>query len=137
MECPNQDIISKFWTWFIISYSLSEQLGPASGWTPTWLNGLGPSHSSFFLLLTSPAFLLIIFCLDSGQKREAEHTMQTPLCEMLSWMNHQLKSGLPRGISTASDMHMIPPNGTKWRGTKEPLGKGEKGEWKTGLKLNF
>ena len=26
---------SKFWTWLIINYSVSEQLGPASGWTPT------------------------------------------------------------------------------------------------------
>ena len=28
-------------------------------------------------------------------------------------------------------------NGRKWRGTKEPLDEDEKGEWKTGLKLNI
>ena len=32
---------------------------------------------------------------------------------------------------------MIPPNGTKWRGSKEPLDESEKGEWKVGLKLNI
>ena len=32
---------------------------------------------------------------------------------------------------------MIPPNGTKWRGSKEPLDESEKGEWKSGLKLNI
>ena len=29
------------------------------------------------------------------------------------------------------------PNGRKWRGTKEPLDKGERGEWKGWLKLNI
>ena len=28
-------------------------------------------------------------------------------------------------------------NGRKWRGTKEPLDEGERGEWKAGLKLNI
>ena len=32
---------------------------------------------------------------------------------------------------------MIPLNGRKWRGTKEPLNEGERGEWKDGLKLNI
>ena len=29
------------------------------------------------------------------------------------------------------------PNGRNWRGTKEPLDEGERGEWKAGLKLNI
>ena len=38
---------SKFWTWLIINYSLSEQLGPASGWTPTMIKWTW-SFSLFF-----------------------------------------------------------------------------------------
>ena len=33
---------------------------------------------------------------------------QNTSCEMLGWMNHKLESRLPRGISTALDMQMIP-----------------------------
>ena len=36
-------------------------------------------------------------------------------------MNHKLESRLPEGISTTSDLQMIPLNGRKQRGTKEPL----------------
>ena len=32
---------------------------------------------------------------------------------------------------------MIHCNGRKWRGTKESLDEGERGEWKVGLKLNI
>ena len=32
---------------------------------------------------------------------------------------------------------MTLPYGRKWRGTKEPLDEGERGEWKAGLKPNF
>ena len=32
---------------------------------------------------------------------------------------------------------MTPPYGRKWRGIKEPLDEGERGEWKVGLKLNI
>ena len=32
---------------------------------------------------------------------------------------------------------MMPSYGRKWRGTKEPLDEDERGEWKTGLKLNI
>ena len=31
---------------------------------------------------------------------------------------------------------MTPSYGRKWKGTKEPLNEGERGEWKAGLKLN-
>ena len=34
-------------------------------------------------------------------------------------------------------MQVIPPNGRKWRGTKEPLDEGKRAEWKAGLKLNI
>jgi len=45
-----------------------------------------------------------------------------------SWMNHKLESRLLGEISTASDMHMIPPNGRKQRRIKEPPDEGERGE---------
>ena len=53
--------------------------------------------------------------------------MQSTSCEMLGWMNHKLESGLPE-VSTASDIQMIPHNGRKQRGTKEPLDEVERRE---------
>ena len=47
--------------------------------------------------------------------------MQNTSWEMLDWMKHNLESRLLGEISITSDMQMTPPNGTKWRGTKEPL----------------
>ena len=47
-------------------------------------------------------------------------------CEMPGWMKHKLESRLPGEISITSDM--------QWRGTKEPLDKSERGEWKSWLK---
>ena len=35
-------------------------------------------------------------------------SMQSTSCEIMGWMKHKLKSRLPREISTASDMQMIP-----------------------------
>ena len=32
---------------------------------------------------------------------------------------------------------MTPSYGRKWKGTKEPLNEGERGEWKAGLKLSI
>ena len=61
-------------------------------------------------------------------------SMQSTLCEMPGWMNHKLESRLPREISITSDMQMTPSYGRKQRGTKEPLDKGERGEWKSWLK---
>ena len=58
-------------------------------------------------------------------------------CKMLGWMKYKLELRLLGEISTASDMQMIPPYGGKQRGTKEPLDVGERGEWKSGLKLNI
>ena len=49
----------------------------------------------------------------------------------------QLESRLPGEISITSDMQMTPPYGRKWKGAKKPLDERERGEWKTGLKLNI
>ena len=54
--------------------------------------------------------------------------IQSTSYEMPGWMNHKLESRLPGEISITSDMQMIPPNGGKQRGTKEPLDVGERGE---------
>ena len=54
--------------------------------------------------------------------------IQSMSCKMLSWMKYKLELRLLGEISTASDMQMIPPNGGKQRGTKEPLDVGERGE---------
>ena len=37
-------------------------------------------------------------------------------------------------VSISSDMQMTPPLSRKWRWTKEPLDKSERGEWKSWLK---
>ena len=60
--------------------------------------------------------------------------MHSTLCEMLGWMKHKLESRLPGEISTTSDVQMIPTHGRMWKGTKEPLEDGERGEWKSWLK---
>ena len=49
----------------------------------------------------------------------------------------KLESRLPGEISITSDMQMTPPNGRKWRGTKEPFDEGGKETGKAGLKLNI
>ena len=53
-------------------------------------------------------------------------------------MNHKLESRLPENISNlryADDTTLMTES--KERGTKEPFDEGERGEWKTGLKLNI
>ena len=59
--------------------------------------------------------------------------MQSTSWEMLGWMKRKLESGLQGEISVTSDKQMI-PYGRKWRGTKEPLDEGVRGEWKTWFK---
>ena len=49
----------------------------------------------------------------------------------------ELESRLPGEISITSDMQMTPPNGKKWRGTKEPFDEGGKETGKAGFKLNI
>ena len=60
--------------------------------------------------------------------------MQSTSWKMLCWMNPELESRLLGEIETNSDMQMTPPYGRKQTGTKEPLDKGERGEWKSWLK---
>ena len=60
--------------------------------------------------------------------------MQSTSCKMPDWMKHKLESRLLGKISITSDMQMTLPFGRKWRGTKEPLDEGERGEWKSWLK---
>ena len=60
--------------------------------------------------------------------------MQSTSCEMPGWMKHKLESRLLGEISITSDMQMIPSLWQKWRGTKKPLDKSERGEWKSWLK---
>ena len=60
--------------------------------------------------------------------------MQSTSWEILDWMKHKLGSRLLGEISTTSDMQMIYSKGSKWRGTKEPVDEGERGEWKIWLK---
>ena len=60
--------------------------------------------------------------------------MQTTSWETLDWKKHKLESRLPEEITITSYMQMTPPLGRKQRGTKEPLDKCERGEWKSWLK---
>ena len=60
--------------------------------------------------------------------------MQTTSCEMTGWMNRKVESRLLGELSITSDMQTCYLYGRKWRGTKEPLDEGEKGEWKSWLK---
>ena len=55
---------------------------------------------------------------------------------MLGWVNHKPESRLPGKISTAQICRWYHSNGRKWRGTKQPLDEGERGEWKSWLELN-
>ena len=61
--------------------------------------------------------------------------MQSTSCEIPGWMKHKQESRLPWELSITSDMQRIPPYSRKWRGTKESLDEGERGEWKSCLKL--
>ena len=57
--------------------------------------------------------------------------MQSTSWEMLGWMKHKMESRFLGEKSITSDMQMIPPNGIKRRGTKEPLEEGERRECKS------
>ena len=63
--------------------------------------------------------------------------MQSTSWEMPGWMKHKLESRLPVEISITSDMQMTLPYGRKRKGTKDSPDESERGEWKTGLKLNI
>ena len=63
--------------------------------------------------------------------------VQSTSCEMPGWMKYKLELRFPGEISITSDMQMTPSYGRKWKGTKELLDEGERGEWKADLKLNI
>ena len=63
--------------------------------------------------------------------------MQSTSWETLGWMKHKLESRLPEKYQLPQICRWHHSYGKKWRGTKEPLDEDEKGEWKTGLKLNI
>ena len=54
--------------------------------------------------------------------------LQSITREMPGWMKHKLESRLLGEISITSYRQMTLPYGRKWRGTKEPLDEGERGE---------
>jgi len=60
--------------------------------------------------------------------------MQSTSCDMLGWMKHKLESRFQGEISITSDVQMTLPLWQKRRGTKEPLGESERGEWKSWFK---
>ena len=60
--------------------------------------------------------------------------MKSTSCKMLDWMKHKLESRLPEEISKPQICRGYHPPGKKQRGTKEPLNKAERGEWKSWLK---
>ena len=55
-------------------------------------------------------------------------SLQSTSYEMLDWLKHKLESRLQGEISITSYRQMTLPYGRKWRGTKEPLDEGERGE---------
>ena len=63
--------------------------------------------------------------------------MQSTSCKMPGWMKHMLESRLPGKVSITQICRWHHPYGSKWRRPKEPLDESERGEWKTGLKLNI
>ena len=76
----------------------------------------------------------------TGSKQEKEYVkaeychpvyltyMQSTSCKMSGWMKHKLEPKFLGEISIISDIQMITPHGRKQRGSKEPLGEGEKTE---------
>ena len=53
--------------------------------------------------------------------------MQSTSCKILGWIKHKVESRLPGEISATSDVQIIPFQGRKRRGTKEPFDEGERG----------
>ena len=60
--------------------------------------------------------------------------MQSTSCEIPGWMKHKLESRFPGEIWKPQICGWHRSYGKKWRGTKEPLDEGEKGEWKSWFK---
>ena len=62
--------------------------------------------------------------------------VQSTSYEISAWMNHKLESRLLEEIQPPQ-ICKYHSNGRKWRITKKPLNKGERGEWKSYLSLNL
>ena len=60
--------------------------------------------------------------------------LQSTSCEMLGWMNHKLELRLQEKYQQPQICRWYHFNGRKWRGTKETLDEGERGELKSWLK---
>ena len=58
-------------------------------------------------------------------------SMQGTSWKILGWMNHRLESGLSGEISPPQICRWYHSNGRNWRGTKESLDEGERGEWES------
>ena len=63
--------------------------------------------------------------------------MQSTSCKMLDWMNHKWNQDCWEKYQQPQICRWYHSNGRKWRGTKEPLEEGERGELKAGLKVNI
>ena len=57
------------------------------------------------------------------------------IMEMLGWMSHEMESRLWEKYQQPQSCWWYPSNGRKWRGSKEPLDEGERGEWKGWVKI--
>ena len=62
--------------------------------------------------------------------------MQGTSWETLGWMKHKLESYCWEKSQSPQICRWHHPYGRKWR-TKEPLEESERGQWKSGLKLNI
>ena len=61
-------------------------------------------------------------------------SMQSTSWETLDWKKHKLEWRLPEKYQEPQICRWYHSYGRKWRRTKEPLGKSERGEWKRWLK---
>ena len=63
--------------------------------------------------------------------------MQSTSCKTPGWVNHSWNQDCQEKYQQPQIFRWYHPNGRKWRGTKEHLDEGERGEWKSWLKLNI
>ena len=61
--------------------------------------------------------------------------MQSTSCGIPGWMKHKLESRFLGEISTTPICRWYHSNGRKWKGTKEPLDEGERGEQQSWLEI--
>ena len=59
--------------------------------------------------------------------------MQSTSCEILSWINHKLDHDCWEKCQQLQICRWYHSNGRKWRGSKELLDEGERGEWQSWL----